>query len=184
MATPTICSPCGPYFFCRSTNDGISILQGSHHVAQKFTNTALPRSDDSFTSLPSGRLFSAKSGATEPLCGSRNSGGGALSSFFASPGFAACCTPDGCATLRSITLPGRERPFTAINTPVTATTRERIRTTLLSTRKSSKNFCYTPLSAFLMASSNFDSLSKPTISCTTLPERFTKNDVGRPPTPP
>src|SRR5438270_3223283 len=107
MATPTICNPCGPYFFCRSTNDGISILQGSHHVAQKFTRTALPRREDSWTSLPSERFFSEKSGATDPFRGSGNSGGGAS-------GFAACCTPEGCATLRSMTLFARECAVTTI----------------------------------------------------------------------
>src|SRR5512140_338611 len=137
MATPTICNPCGPYFFCISTNDGISILQDSHHVAQKLTSTALPSREESRTSLPSGTLFSAKSGATEPFCGSGNSSGGASASFFAASGFAACCTPEGCAALRSTTLLGCGCPFTAITTPVNATTRERIRTTLLSTKKSS-----------------------------------------------
>src|ERR1700761_2087894 len=70
MATPTICRPCGPYFFCRSTSHGISILQGPHQVAQKFSKTALPRKEAIGTTLPSGILFSSNVGATEPLVGS------------------------------------------------------------------------------------------------------------------
>ena len=42
MATPTNCNPSAPYFFCSSTNHGISILQGAHQVAQKFSTTAFP----------------------------------------------------------------------------------------------------------------------------------------------
>src|ERR1041385_9307662 len=115
MATPTICKPCGPYFFCRSTNDGISILQGPHHVAQKFSSTALPRSEERRTSLPSGTLFSVKSGSTEPFCGSGKSGGGASLSFLAPSGFAACCCmPEGCVVLRSTTLFACEWPCTTI----------------------------------------------------------------------
>src|SRR5882757_6216519 len=70
MATPTICSPCGPYFFCRSTSHGISILQGPHQVAQKFSSTALPRNEASGVALPSGMLFNSKTGATDPFLGS------------------------------------------------------------------------------------------------------------------
>src|SRR5712671_2749102 len=70
MATPTICSPCGPYFFCRSTSHGISILHGPHQVAQKFSNTALPRNEASGVALPSGMLFNSKTGATDPFGGS------------------------------------------------------------------------------------------------------------------
>ena len=57
--TPTTCSPALPYFFWNSTNHGISILQGPHHVAQKSSRTTLPLSDASFTSLPS-TSFSVK----------------------------------------------------------------------------------------------------------------------------
>src|SRR5436309_13226053 len=70
MATPTICKPCSPYFFCKSTSHGISILQGPHQVAQKFTTTALPRREESDTVLPSGTLFKENSGAMEPIAGS------------------------------------------------------------------------------------------------------------------
>ena len=66
MATPITCSPCDAYCFCRSTNHGISILQGAHQVAQKFSSTALPRKSESRTGLPS-RLFNSKSGATDPF---------------------------------------------------------------------------------------------------------------------
>src|SRR6185295_8460515 len=54
--TPTTCSPALPYLFWNSTNHGISILQGPHHVAQKSRSTTLPLSDASFTSLPSTSL--------------------------------------------------------------------------------------------------------------------------------
>src|ERR1051326_4085743 len=70
----TICRHGSPYFFCRSTSQGISILHGPHHVAQKFTTTALPRSEESVTVLPSGTLFKENSGATEPIAGSEPDG--------------------------------------------------------------------------------------------------------------
>src|SRR5579863_8491335 len=63
MATPTICRPCAPYCLCNSTNHGISILHGVHHVAQKLSSTALPRKSDRLTLLPS-RDSSVKSGAS------------------------------------------------------------------------------------------------------------------------
>src|SRR5262249_49904586 len=44
-------------------NHGISILQGPHHVAQKFSRTTLPLKSESFTFLPV-TSFSSKSGAT------------------------------------------------------------------------------------------------------------------------
>src|SRR5271156_7138743 len=69
MATPTTCKPSGPYCFCSSTNQGISILQGAHQVAQKLSNTAWPRKSDSRMVLPSS-VCRVKSGATSPLaCG-------------------------------------------------------------------------------------------------------------------
>src|SRR6202012_1981561 len=52
----------GPYSCVNSINSGISILQGSHHVAQKFTSTTLPFSEARLTSLPS-RSFSVSSGS-------------------------------------------------------------------------------------------------------------------------
>jgi hypothetical protein len=64
--TPTITNPCGPYCFCNSTNQGISALHGGHHVAQKFSTTALPRKSERRTVFPD-RSFSAKSGAGLPL---------------------------------------------------------------------------------------------------------------------
>src|SRR5713101_9615691 len=66
MATPTICSPCDPYCFWKSTNQGISILQGEHQVAQKFNSTALPRKSERWTVLLS-RDCKANSGAVWPL---------------------------------------------------------------------------------------------------------------------
>src|SRR5579862_5347998 len=62
MATPTICRPCEPYSFCRSINQGISILQGPHQVAQKLRRTALPRKSERRVILPS-RDSREKSGA-------------------------------------------------------------------------------------------------------------------------
>src|SRR5207302_6746449 len=49
--TPTTCRPFLPYLFWNSTNHGISILQGPHHVAQKSSRITLPASEESFTSL-------------------------------------------------------------------------------------------------------------------------------------
>src|SRR5260370_18965930 len=63
MATPTTCKPCEPYFCCSSTNQGISILQGTHQVAQKFNRTALPWKSDRRVVLPSSDSRE-KSGAT------------------------------------------------------------------------------------------------------------------------
>src|SRR3954454_12161147 len=54
--TPTTCSPCLPYLFWNSMNQGISILQGPHHVAQKSSSTTLPFRAASLTSLPSTSL--------------------------------------------------------------------------------------------------------------------------------
>src|SRR5258707_8058781 len=65
METPTTCNPCATYWFCKSTIQGVSILQGAHHVAQKFTRTALPRKSESFRVFPS-KVFSAKFGAGAP----------------------------------------------------------------------------------------------------------------------
>src|SRR5579885_2586892 len=62
IATPTICRPCEPYCCCISTSQGVSILQGPHQVAQKFSNTALPRRSESFMFPPSS-FSSVKSGA-------------------------------------------------------------------------------------------------------------------------
>jgi len=60
--TPTTAKPCPLCWRSNSTNQGISIRQGSHHVAQKFSNTTLPRKSESCTSLPSASL-SEKLGA-------------------------------------------------------------------------------------------------------------------------
>src|SRR3954452_6266584 len=46
---PMTCRPLDPYLFWYSTNQGISILQGSHHVAQKSIRITLPLNDDSVT---------------------------------------------------------------------------------------------------------------------------------------
>ena len=62
IATPRNCSPAGPYCFCKSTNQGISILHGPHQVAQKLRTTGLPRKSDKWTVSPS-RDCKVKSGA-------------------------------------------------------------------------------------------------------------------------
>src|SRR5438874_8218456 len=59
METPTTWRPAFPYLFWNSMNQGISILHGPHHVAQKSSRTTLPLNDDSFTSLLF-RSFSVK----------------------------------------------------------------------------------------------------------------------------
>src|SRR5215471_11110399 len=81
MEMPTICSPCAPYFFWKSTSHGISILHGSHHVAQKFTTTAFPFRSESFRVLPfPSSTFRSKSGAGLPL--NRSSSPLALATWF------------------------------------------------------------------------------------------------------
>src|SRR5438270_8968284 len=65
MAMPKTSSPCGRYLLFSSTSHGISILHGPHHVAQKFTSTALPRKSASFTVFPSS-VSSSKPGADLP----------------------------------------------------------------------------------------------------------------------
>src|SRR6478736_5975232 len=47
VAKPRLCSA-----FSNSMNQGISILQGAHQVAQKFSRTTLPRKSESLTGLP------------------------------------------------------------------------------------------------------------------------------------
>src|SRR5689334_23557858 len=56
---PITCSPSLPYLFWNSMNQGISILQGPHHVAQKSSRITLPLNADSFTSRFD-RSFSVK----------------------------------------------------------------------------------------------------------------------------
>src|SRR5580658_2741799 len=43
MLTPNTCNPFGAYCFANSFSIGYSSRQGSHQVAQKFTNNAFPR---------------------------------------------------------------------------------------------------------------------------------------------
>src|SRR5215831_10167837 len=59
MDTPMTCRPSLPYLFWNSMNQGISILQGPHHVAQKSRRITFPLNDDSLTSLFE-RSFSVK----------------------------------------------------------------------------------------------------------------------------
>src|SRR6478672_10019417 len=56
---PITCRPFLAYLFWNSINQGISILQGPHHVAQKSRRMTLPLNADSFTSLLL-RSFSVK----------------------------------------------------------------------------------------------------------------------------
>src|SRR4051794_35494252 len=44
--------PRDPYFVWNAANHGISILHGSHHVAQKSSRITLPLKLESFTSFP------------------------------------------------------------------------------------------------------------------------------------
>src|ERR1051326_5001087 len=76
MAMPRISSPCDEYFLCKFSSHGISVLQGSHQVAQKLTSTAFPRNAESWIDLPSGTLRNVKSGAMEPVGGSPEEGAG------------------------------------------------------------------------------------------------------------
>src|SRR5947209_8761730 len=69
-AMPNTWNPCGPYCFCRASNQGISILQGWHQVAQKFSSTALPRKSERCTVAPSSDSR-ANSGAGFPFISSR-----------------------------------------------------------------------------------------------------------------
>src|SRR5262245_20442970 len=48
--------PCCLYLLLNSMNQGISLLQGPHHVAQKSSRITLPLNDESFTSLLSRSL--------------------------------------------------------------------------------------------------------------------------------
>src|SRR5580692_10023450 len=59
---PRTVNPWAAYFFCIWISHGISSLQGPHHVAQKFSRTALPLYSESETDLPS-TVFRVKEGA-------------------------------------------------------------------------------------------------------------------------
>ena len=50
----------------KASREGISILQGPHHVAQKFTRTCLPRNWLKLISFPS-KFFKVKLGAFSPF---------------------------------------------------------------------------------------------------------------------
>src|SRR5579862_3797572 len=62
MAVPMIAKPLSLYWRSKLMNQGISILQGPHQVAQKSTKTTLPRKSDKRTTLPLAS-FNSKSGA-------------------------------------------------------------------------------------------------------------------------
>src|ERR1700676_809366 len=72
MATPRITKPFDPYFSLNSISQGISIWQGWHHVAQKFTRTTLPLYCASVESVPSSPgsviLVSGGAVAAAPVC--------------------------------------------------------------------------------------------------------------------
>src|SRR5579859_2085349 len=72
-----------------SSSQGISILHGPHQVAQKLIRTALLRSEESWTDLPSERSRSVKSGATEPTGGPPGGGGAAMSAAWFAGGLEA-----------------------------------------------------------------------------------------------
>src|ERR1700693_2556466 len=63
IATPITTKPWSLYLRSKSINQGISIWQGPHQVAQKSTMTVLPRKSDSFTVLPF-TSFNSKLGAS------------------------------------------------------------------------------------------------------------------------
>src|SRR5947208_12567115 len=56
---PLNCTPSPSNCFCSSTNSGISVLHGTHHVAQKLRTMTLPLKSASFTLLSS-ESFSVK----------------------------------------------------------------------------------------------------------------------------
>src|SRR6267143_7014567 len=60
--TPTTDRPFDSRSRCRALNSGISARQGRHHVAQKFSSTTRPRSEESRTGFPS-RASNSTSGA-------------------------------------------------------------------------------------------------------------------------
>src|SRR5271154_1774618 len=62
MDTPSTAKPWFLYVFSNSMNQGISILQGPHHVAQKLSNTTLPLKSESRRGAPFASLR-LKSGA-------------------------------------------------------------------------------------------------------------------------
>src|SRR5205085_22642 len=62
METPTTANSRSLYVFWNSMNQGISILQGPHHVAQKFTRTTFPLRSESLSVAPVASLRE-KSGA-------------------------------------------------------------------------------------------------------------------------
>src|SRR5271167_4526038 len=62
MDTPSTAKPRFLYVFSNSMNQGISILQGPHHVAQKLSNTTLPLKSESRKGAPLASLR-LKSGA-------------------------------------------------------------------------------------------------------------------------
>src|SRR6185312_5092200 len=63
--TPSTVNPRGPYVFSKSTNQGISVLQGTHHVAQKLSTTTLPLKSFKGTARPEASCR-VKSGAVLP----------------------------------------------------------------------------------------------------------------------
>src|SRR5580692_9803180 len=62
MDTPSTAKPRFLYVFSNSMNQGISILQGPHHVAQKLSTTTLPLKSESRRATPFASLR-MKSGA-------------------------------------------------------------------------------------------------------------------------
>src|SRR5271163_5354859 len=91
MAAPTTVKFLSANFFWNSISQGISIWQGSHQVAQKFTTTTLPFRLASVTSFPSNPL-NVTSGAGLKVFGSAFFvGGGFLAAYGAAAVNAYAC---------------------------------------------------------------------------------------------
>src|SRR5882762_4473415 len=78
--TPTTDKPFDSRSRCSALNSGISARQGRHQVAQKFSNTTRPRSDESRTDFPSSASNSTSgAGAKDELPGVAGAGPDTLS---------------------------------------------------------------------------------------------------------
>src|SRR5208282_499281 len=76
VETPITERPRSLYLFWKSTNSGISTLQPSHQVAQKFSRTTFPLKSESFTAWPEaslkvkfGAIFRSSTGVTSAETG-------------------------------------------------------------------------------------------------------------------
>src|ERR1035441_10284423 len=71
--TPRISNPCAAYWLRNSISQGVSILHGPHHVAQKLISSALPLYPARETFLPF-KSSKANAGAILPSSGETNFG--------------------------------------------------------------------------------------------------------------